>query len=223
MHSQSNSSTIHCYYLHVAVHRYSVTDPYGPHRTKRLIAVHRRFPAGWTVMKNMIPRMKRWIAYTSVGTSTVRGQGCPGLAQELRQILNDVDLATFATGGRKGFPELLDVQTESIRKLMPRGTRHWGVARKVLNIFLRGATYNCFLRDRFKLQQLEPVLELPLDKWTVKALKLRSPPRSLPRWKAIKHLTHDDSDRFQTQASEWAASKNSLRVHLDIVFWVDRD
>ena len=106
---------------------------------------------------------------------------------------------------------------------MPPGARHWGVARKVLNIFLRGATYNWLLRDKYKLDRIEPVLELPLDSLTAKGLKSRSPKRSLLQWHGVKHLKSEDSATFQNRAGEIAAEWQTERVHLDIVFWVERD
>lgn len=105
---------------------------------------------------------------------------------------------------------------------MPSGIRHWGVARKVLNIFLRGATYNCYLRHAYSLGRLEDMLELPLDSLTVQGLKARSPQRSLPCWHGVKHLTKGESDRFQDRASQIAKEHEVSRVHLDIFLWLER-
>lgn len=170
----------------------------------------------------LITQMHRWVAYTSVGPSTVRGQRSPGLVANLRQKLAEIDLAKFAGCSPPDFPDLLDAQTASVKRHMPSGIRHWGIARKVLNIFLRGATYNCYLRHAYNLGGLEDMLELPLDSLTVQGLKARSPQRSLPRWHGVRHLTKGASDRFQDRASEIAREHEVSRVHLDIFLWLER-
>lgn len=167
-------------------------------------------------------QMQRFVAYTSVGASTVRGQRSPGLVRVLRTLLYDVDLAAFSTCPTSDFSELLNDETRRIKNGMPLGTRHWGIARKVLNIFLRGANYNWLLRQEFGLARLDSVMELPLDSLTAKALKANSPPRSLPRWRGVKHLAPVESALFQLRACEIAAGLGIDCVHLDIFWWVDR-
>lgn len=172
--------------------------------------------------KELASQMHQWVAYTSVGPSTVRGQRSPGLVTKLRQLLAEVDLNEFSGCDPSDFDDLLNHQTATVKRRMPTGVRHWGIARKVLNIFLRGATYNCYLREMYRLARLEGSLELPLDSLTIKGLKSRSPKRSLPRWHGVKHLEKDDSDRFQLRASEIASEHGVSRVHLDIYLWLER-
>jgi hypothetical protein len=162
------------------------------------------------------------VAYTSVGPSTIRGQRSPGLARILRELLAKIELQKHADCPTSGFSELLNKDTKAIQKKMTESARHWGIARKVINIFLRSATYNSFLRDEFQLDRLEEYLEIPLDSLTVKGLKIRSPRGSLPRWGGVKHLADSDSLSFQLRASEIAEELGSHRVHLDIFLWVDR-
>lgn len=173
-------------------------------------------------MKDFQTQMRYWVAYTSVGPSTVRGQRSPGLVSKLRSLLADVDLAKIGSFSPDPFASWLDAETLRIKQAMPRDKQHWGVARKVLNIFLRGATYNSFLRADFRLGEVESVLELPLDSLTAKGLRRLSPPRSLPRWNGVKHLTQSDSDRFQQRANEIALKSETSRVHLDIYLFLDR-
>ena len=167
--------------------------------------------------------MKKYVAYTSVGASTVRGQKTPGLVSKLRQLLANVDLGKFARVKKSEFISLLDAETDAIRRRMPAGTQYWGIARKVLNIFLRGALYNIYLRQKFSLAPLEYLLEIPLDSLIVAGIKDRSPGRSLPRWKGVKHLTEEASAVFQKRALEIASEQKLPRVHLDIYLWLDRD
>jgi hypothetical protein len=173
-------------------------------------------------MKDLLAQMHRHVAYTSVGASTVRGQRTPGLVSELRDLLAKVDLAGLAQIEQSNFPKFLKAETNRIHQAMPAKSRHWGIARKVLNIFLRGATYNHYLRREFKLDRFERVLELPMDSLTAKGLKSLSPARSLPRWKGVKHLRETDNEEFQRRALKIAENRCTLRVHLDIYLWLER-
>jgi hypothetical protein len=116
----------------------------------------------------------------------------------------------------------LNDETERLLSGIPKSARHWGVARKSLNIFLRGATYNWHLRSEYRLSRVESWLELPLDSLTAKRLKEDSLKHPLPRWKGVKYLSHADSDLFQARAHEIAKAKKIPRIHLDVFFWVNR-
>ena len=174
-------------------------------------------------MNDLVTQMQTYVAHTSVGASTVRGQKAPGLVAKLRELLAEVDLKKFGKTNDAKFGELLDIETAAIQRRMPPGTRHWGIARKVLNIFLRDSFYNFYLRQFFSLEPLEGVLEIPLDSLTVTGIKARSPKRSLPRWKGVKHLTKEASELIQKRAQEIASERGTSRVHLDIYFWLERD
>jgi hypothetical protein len=168
---------------------------------------------GGNAVKDLTAQLKKYVAYTSVGASTVRGQRTPGLVSKLRELLmEEVDLCEFGRVSAHGFGPMLDAATEAIRSRMPPGTRHWGIARKVLNIFLRGAFYNIYLREAFGLAGLERLLELPLDSLTVVGMKKRSPARSLPRWRGVKHLTPEHSASFQERALAIAESESTSRA-----------
>jgi hypothetical protein len=172
---------------------------------------------------DFLAQMHRYVAYTSVGPSTVRGQRTPGLVAQLRELLSQVDLDELAACQPPAFPDFLNRETSRIQEGMPDEARYWGIARKVLNIFLRAATYNHYLRRQFPLDRFESVLELPMDSLTALGLKARSPARSLPRWQGVKHLTQADNQRFQARALEIADAWGiPARVHLDIYFWLER-
>lgn len=174
-------------------------------------------------MSDYLKQMHKYVAYTSVGPSTVRGQRTPGLVTRLRELLSQVDLARLAAIELQDFPTFLKSETKRIEQHMPAPARHWGIARKVLNIFLRAATYNHYLRHRFKLDRFEDRLELPMDSLTAKGLKSRSPARSLPRWRGVKYLTATDNEHFQKRALQIATDRGTSRVHLDIYLWLERD
>jgi hypothetical protein len=85
------------------------------------------------------------------------------------------------------------------------------------------STYDHYLREEFKLYQLEEVLELSRDCLTAKGLKSINTPRSLPRWNGVKYLTPNDNTHFQERAAELALESESAREHLANYIWLDRD
>ncbi len=104
---------------------------------------------------------------------------------------------------------------------MPRGARHWGVARKCLNLFFRDAIYNFYLRKEYKLAKFEKFLEIPLDSYVGHALhrQARDERRDVPPWRTVKGLTPEASAKFQAFASEIARRKRTKRLHLDVAYW----
>jgi len=76
----------------------------------------------------------------------------------------------------------------------------------------------------FKLKQIEPWLEIPLDSQTAK--RLRGEPggkKALPPLGAIIRLDWRKSRRYQAFASETAKQRKIHRVHLDLVYWRQDD
>lgn len=101
---------------------------------------------------------------------------------------------------------------------LPRGSRSWGVARKALNLFLRDAFFNTYLRKRFKLLRAEACCEVPLDGVVANGLRMRLP-KKLPSWPGVRPLTKEVSDAYQTAAMQEARRMHFSRVHLDIYLW----
>ena len=73
----------------------------------------------------------------------------------------------------------------------------------------------------YRLEQIEPFLEVPLDGIVggalVKAACDCGQLRRLPRWRTIKGLTRKDSATYQAFASEFAEEKGLALVHLGVV------
>lgn len=154
----------------------------------------------------------------------MRGKGNTGCSEAARSALRDVDLRTFATSDATKFRDRLDAETQRIRLRLPAGARHWGLARKVLNIYLRDCLYTTYLEDKFELSKAEPLLELPLDSYTARDLKGAPSTRPLPRWPGVKHLSANENALFQLAALEIARARGFSRVHLDAFFWsLNRD
>jgi hypothetical protein len=166
--------------------------------------------------------MQEYVAFASVGASTVRGQRAPGLVASCRAELQRENLSAFSTNRPDAFARAIDRETARIQSALPRNGRSWGIARKVLNIFLRNALYNVCLHGHYKFRSVESLLEIALDGMIVRGLKKQSPPRSLPRWRGIKYVTPEESAAFQARSQEIALERGTHRVHLDAALWMDR-
>ena len=162
--------------------------------------------------------IQAYVARVAIGPSTVRGQG-EGLVASARESCSSMPLNTFATSSESDFINAFDKATGIVMIRMPEPTRSWGMARKIVSIFLRDALYNTYLSNAYQLHACELFLELPLDSITTKYLKACSGRGALPRWSGIKYLTEIDNSLFQKRAAQVAASKNIARVHLDAVWW----
>jgi hypothetical protein len=160
------------------------------------------------------------LAETAVGPSALRKQGAPGVIAAARFFLKGLDLRTFVETDGAAFLSRLDAATVSLQEGLPAGTRHWGAARKALNLFLRDAVYCWDLADHYGLQAIRGWLEVPLDRYVAAGL-LGYPELSkgLPRWPGIKYLTPEQSREFQQTASVVAGKENLARVDLDVLFW----
>jgi hypothetical protein len=172
-------------------------------------------------MESFVEQMRLNVAWGSVRSSTV--ERAPDLVSKLRKGVAAIDLAAFNMCHLNEFSDLLEAGTRRVMRHMPSGERHWGTARKVVNLFLRNATYNFLLRGEFNLARLESQLEIPLDSYSTKALRKRTLDRRLPPWLGMKRLTREDSKQYQDRAGELARLENTARVHLDIFYFLERD
>jgi hypothetical protein len=170
--------------------------------------------------KDLLTCIQARAARMAVGASAVRGQG-EGVALAARGFFEVLPLASF--GSEQGltapvFDARVDGVTENLRLAFPAGAQFWGLARKLLNIFLRDSTYTFHLRVAYGLDAAEPLLELPLDSITAAALhKCSGTP--LPRWLGVKGLTPAASAQYQRAAQERAQAMGISRVHLDACWW----
>lgn len=158
-------------------------------------------------------------ASTSIGASTARGMGPKGTIHAARVFLGKLQLERFHKKSEVEFLTELDQVTNELKASLPKGARKWGSARKFINIFLRGCTYNKYLCTHHKLHLIESWLEVPLDSHVAKKLKNIAGRGQLPRWLGVIHLMPQDSAEFQTFASEVARTDGVNRVDLDVKFW----
>lgn len=167
----------------------------------------------------LVERLIRRTADLAIGPSTVRNQGAAGVVRAARIALRKIDLGRYQRASQGSFPSLLQGDTRLTQSRLPAGARHWGTARKCLNIFLRDILYNQFLSDRFQFARLESVLEVPLDRHVADGLLNEAEGCDLPRWRTITSLARVDSERFQSVAKKVARRCRTHAVHLDLIYW----
>lgn len=168
--------------------------------------------------KTLIRAIRRRLARTTASASAVRGAP-KGTAKAGRQFLQDLDLEQFGTRDRRLFRQLLDLETARLAAVLPgQPQRTWGVARKLINLFLRECAYNVYVRETFHLGRSERLLELPLDSHTAEEVIRRSK-GTTARWTGVNRLDAAQSEAFQTDAALLAQKLGILRVHLDVLFW----
>lgn len=127
----------------------------------------------------------------------------------------------FRARNREAFIATLDRQTVRLLAALPPRGRRWGVARKLLNIYVRDCVYSAHLRSAFNLGQIEPFCEVPLDSITAKRLRESDQGAALPTWPGVGRLTPEVSAHFQTVATEIAKVRKLRVVHLDVFWWSD--
>lgn len=159
------------------------------------------------------------VARMAVGASAARGQGA-GVVGAGREFFEALPLAPFGQPERLVFEANLDRVTDELRLALPPGAQSWGLARKLVNIFLRDSAYTSHLREAHGLHLVEPLLELPLDSITASALQ--DGDNRLPRWLGVKALTSTASAQYQLAAQERAGQMGIARVHLDAYWWADQ-
>ncbi len=150
----------------------------------------------------------------------MRNQGAPGAVKSARKYLRDrLDLGAFRGVSARRFSRLLDRHTEALRSALPANARRWGLARKLLNLFLEEAFYNRFLTRRYRLARLARLFEIPLDSQVAQGLREESEGHTLPEWPGVKWLRREQSTRYQEVSADVAARRGLPRVALDLVYW----
>lgn len=156
-------------------------------------------------------------ARVAITASATRGQSVAGVVRCARDFLISLPLARFGTREERRFARQLDTATSRLRACLPRGAASWGLARKLLNIFLRDSFYTSYLAKEHGLAAAEYLLEIPLDSITAK--RIRQIKLNLPPWPGVKYLDQDTSAVYQAAAQVIARKHQVARVHLDAYWW----
>jgi hypothetical protein len=173
------------------------------------------------VRRDFILTAQRRVAMAAIGPSALRGQRHPELAQAVRDYLARVPLKPFGVTTARLFNRRLDECTDELLRTLPAQVRHWGIARKSVNLFLRDALYNRYLCERFNLVAAEAHYEIPLDRVVAKGLSARTR-NELPAWQGVKYLTRELSQVYQALAGRQATRMGIARIHLDLYLWTAR-
>ena len=152
--------------------------------------------------------------------SSTRGQG-EGVVESARGFLGSLRLGDFGTPDERVFVKRLELATSGLREVLPKAARNWGLARKLLNIFLRDGLYTVYLTTEHGLNVAEPFFEIPLDSITAKRIRGKVP--TVPRWLGVKHLDPGMSAVYQEAAFGLARQYGVARVHLDTYWWGARE
>jgi hypothetical protein len=159
----------------------------------------------------------------AVGPSTVRGTPS-GTAKAARRFLRTLPLRSFSARTREEFIRTLDRFTVKLQAALPVHGQRWGVARKVLNIYLRDRVYSAHLRSTYGLGRVESFCEVPLDSITARKLCESGEGSELPAWPGVGGLTPEVSARYHAVANQIARARKLHAVHLDVFWWSeDRD
>ena len=167
----------------------------------------------------LIKALHRRVASTSIGASTARGMGPVGTIPAARKFLADLSLARFRCRSAGGFQRTLDCVTDEYVEELPRGARHWGSARKFLNLFLRHIVYSRYLCEEYRLAHIVAWLEVPLDSHVALGLRAEPGGSSLPRWRTVIGLDAPTSRCYQDFAAGVALMRGFERIHLDLLYW----
>lgn len=159
------------------------------------------------------------VARIAVSASAVRGRGNTGVVAAGRQHLRSLNVEAFGTSDYARFEKTLNRETERLRLALPAIARHWGIARKVLNIFVRDCFYTTYLCEAFSMRKAEGFFEIPLDSYTAKGLQKEMGRGKLPRWPGVKGVTPDLNSKYQSAATQLAAERGVARIHLDALWW----
>ncbi len=160
------------------------------------------------------------VAEGAIGPSAMRNQGNRRVVHCARRYLAGVDLTSFVVHREAAFRRKLDWHTEHLRQRLPPRAKHWGTARKALNLFLRDVLYHRYLCDAFRFDRVEAWLEVPLDRYIARGIR-RSYLGILPPWRGIIHLRPDESAEFQRAARRIAEAAEIAPIHLDVFWWRD--
>jgi hypothetical protein len=157
-------------------------------------------------------QLQRHVAYGAIGPTTLRNMfDNTGHRPTICDYLSDVDLDGLE-------PDNLASRLDTWTKALEAKVGAWGACRKAVNLFMRDATYNHWLRRDHRLDVIEAQLEVPLDSHVMQGLRRFD--SALPKPPAVKELDETLSAEFQQAASKMAEKAGIARVHLDIDLWL---
>ena len=153
-------------------------------------------------MTEFLTRVQRYVANFAITTSVFRASGSAGAMKKAIEFVASLNLSATHEGP---FDEFLDYTTACLQSHLPAGWQPWGPARKALNVFLRDAAYNTFLRAEYNLALIEPALETPVDSQIARELRKSY---KLPPWKGNVRLTPEQHLPYRGRPRSSAPSRH---------------
>ena len=172
--------------------------------------------------RDFLTIQQKRIARIATVPSVARNQGAPGVLGSARHYLETLHCGRLAASSAQSYLAALDAVTDELMAVLPQGGRSWGIARKIVNIFIREALYNTYLTNHHQLGSSERFMEVPLDSFSARGIKSHYP-RRLPVWPGMKGLQRPLSDLLQEHAAEIGEAKDVARIHLDALWWSVRE
>jgi len=167
--------------------------------------------------RHFIEQLRTFTSFEAIGPSALRSQGRAGVLRVAQDHCASLDLRSFGAAANEAkYLEMMDKATKKLE-----GSLYWGSARKALNLYLRSCLYNHYLRREFRLRQVEPFMEIPLDSIVARGLRRMAGRRILPQWPNLKWLTPEVSKEYQEFAKREARKVGLARVHLDVFIWTE--
>lgn len=173
--------------------------------------------------------MQRYIANVGITASALRNLGAGGFVRAAQEFLEGIDLKPLTTIRASGYPSWLESKTRALMETFPtKGL--WGPARKCMNIFMVMASLNRFMCAAYALDHLDGALEVPLDSRVARKVRAWArgrgrgrgralSPDEIPRWKSIKAVDPNSSEKFQLLAAAMAKERGIPRGRLDVALW----
>ena len=173
--------------------------------------------------QEFLDNIKRYEANISIGPSTLRNQGAPGVIKAARNFLVECDLTELKKIKPSEYADILEKWTCDLIIKLPKKANKWGTARKAINVFMIQIFFNRYLAKEYGLEKFKDALETPLDSYADKGLrnwleKLNSK-MEIPEWEGIKNLKVEKSKQYQECASYVAKENGLSRACLDIILW----
>lgn len=166
--------------------------------------------------RDFLKMIQRKVAASALPGTALGGRGAAGAIAVARDVLAELPLREFALCRASTFGRYLDGATDTLLRRLPRHAQGWGIARRAVDLFLREALYDAYLREQYRLHRTERWLELPMDAAAATYLRDADPAASLPAWRGIRQLVPTQNAAWQGIASAVAQQMGIARVHLDL-------
>jgi len=89
------------------------------------------------VDRSFLRAIQHRTARVAITASASRGRGSAGVVPAARDVVARLSLARFGTGDCAAFSRALNSATGRLVRALPKRAAAWGLARKLLNIFLK--------------------------------------------------------------------------------------